>query len=141
MPVALPADGDLRQRLGRTAQITRARKASVPGASAALLGAGFRLLAAVHLLRWFMNHQRLIHTFVTNLRGPDQPLTFNGATVTDVIPITLTTGNVTVAFAALSYAGTLTITVIADSGRVRDLPVLAGALRAELALASANAPA
>ncbi len=138
MPVALPADGDLLQRLERTAQITQARKASVPGASAALLGAAFRLLAAVHLLRLMMNHQHLIHTFVTDLRGPDQPLTFNGAAVTDVIPITLTTGNVTVAFGALSYAGTLTITVVADSGRVPDLPVLAAALQAELAEAGAR---
>jgi hypothetical protein len=28
------------------------------------------------LHRWFFNRQRLVHTFVTNLRGPAEPLTF-----------------------------------------------------------------
>jgi hypothetical protein len=46
--------------------------------------------------------------------------------------VTITAGNVTVAFAILSYAGTLTVTVIVDPDAVPDVGVLATALRAEL---------
>ena len=38
----------------------------------------------------------------------------------------------TVSFLALSYAGTLTVTVIADRDAVPDLPDLAAVLQAEL---------
>ncbi|HEV8279820.1 MAG TPA: hypothetical protein VGQ26_29595 [Streptosporangiaceae bacterium] len=69
MPVALPASGDLAARVTQIAAITRERKTAAHGTSAALLGPPFRLLAATGLLRRFFNRQRLIHTFVTNLRG------------------------------------------------------------------------
>ena len=133
MPVALPTGGDLPGRLDRTAAITRARKAPVPGTSAVLLGAVFRLLAALGLFRWFINHQRLVHTFITNVRGPSRRLRLGGATISGVVPVTVTAGNVTVSFGVLSYAGTLTVTVVADPGRLPDLEVLTGALRQELA--------
>ena len=41
-------------------------------------------------------------------------------------------GNVTVAFGVLSYAGTLTLTVVADPERCTDLPVLVEVLQREL---------
>jgi diacylglycerol O-acyltransferase len=132
MPVVLPAGGDARCRLRQVATETRTRKTRTPGGSAALLAPVFRTLAACGVLRLFVDHQRLVHTFVTNLRGPDRLLRFNRATVSTVIPVTPTTGNVTVAFAVLSYAGTLTITVTADPDRMPDLPVLVAALRANL---------
>jgi diacylglycerol O-acyltransferase / wax synthase len=132
MPVALPADGGLAGRVTRIAAITRDRKSAARGTSAALLGPLFRLLAAAGLLRWFFGRQRLIHTFATNLRGPAEPVTFAGAPVQAVIPIPAMTGNVTVTFAALSYAGTLRITVMSDPGRVPDVAVLTSALRREL---------
>ena len=75
MPVALPAAGSLAGRITRIAAITRQRKTAAKGTSVALLGPLFRLLAATGLLRWFVNRQRLVHTFATNLRGPAQPLT------------------------------------------------------------------
>ncbi len=43
-----------------------------------------------------------------------------------------TTGNVTVTFAAASYAGTLRITILSDPSRMPDAPALAAALRHEL---------
>jgi len=43
--------------------------------------------------------------FLSNLRGPEQRLSFLGAPVIEVIPVGAICGNVTVAFAALSYAG------------------------------------
>ena len=49
-----------------------------------------------------------------------------------VIPIPATTGNVTVTFGALSYTGTLWITVLSDPGRVPDVAVLTAALRRDL---------
>jgi hypothetical protein len=51
-----------------------------------------------------------------------------------VIPVSPITGNVTVAFAVLSYAGTLVVTVIADPQRCPDLPVLVTHLQAQLNL-------
>ena len=139
MPVALPTGGDLASRLDRTAAITRARKAPVPGASAVLLGAAFRLLATLGMFRWFINHQRRVHTFITNVRGPSERLRLGGATIGAVVPVTVTAGNVTVSFGVLSYAGTLTVTVVADPGRLPDLEVLTGALRQELADAGQGA--
>jgi WS/DGAT/MGAT family acyltransferase len=114
MPVTVPATGDVGARVTRTAQITRERKSRARGASAAPFVPAFLLLARTGLLRWFANHQRVVQTFVTNLRGPEDPLTFGGAAVRAIIPIPSTTGNVTVTFAASSYAGTLRITILSD---------------------------
>lgn len=136
MPVALPAGGGLAARVTRIAAITHQRKRAAPGTSAALLGPPFRLLAATALLRWIFNRQRLVQTFATNLRGPAEPLTLAGAPVQAVIPIPNTTGNVTITFAALSYAGTLRITILSDPGQVPDVAVLTAALRSELASAA-----
>ena len=136
MPVALPTGSDLAARVTRIAAITRERKTAARGTSAALLGPPFRLLAPTGLLRWFVNRQRLIHTFATNLRGPAEPLTFAGAPVRAMIPIPNTTGNVTVTFGVLSYAGTLRITVLSDPSRVPDVAGLTAALRQELGSAA-----
>jgi len=132
MPVAVPTDGDLATRVTKVAAITRERKTQARGTSAAVLGLPFRLLAPTGLLRTFFNRQRLIHTFVTDLRGPADLLAFAGARVRALIPIPNTTGNVTVTFGALSYAGTLRITVLSDPGRLPDVAVLTAALRREL---------
>lgn len=132
MPVTLPAAGGLAGRVARIAAITGARKTAGRGTSAAVLGPVFRLLAVTGLLRRLISHQRWVHTFVTSLRGPAEPLTFAGAPVRAVIPVPNTTGNVTVTFGVLSYAGTLRITVVSDPGRVPDVAVLTAALRREL---------
>jgi diacylglycerol O-acyltransferase / wax synthase len=136
MPVTLSATGGLATRITRIAAVTRDRKRAAPGASAALLGPLFRLLAPTGLLRWYFNHQRLVHTFATNLRGPAQPLTFAAAPVRTVIPIPNTTGNVPITFAALSYTGTLVITVLSDPAQVPDVAVLTAALHRELGSAA-----
>jgi len=132
MPVTVPATGDFGTRVTRTAEITRERKSRARGASAALFVPAFLLLARTGLLRWFASHQRVVQTFVTNLRGPENLLTFGGAAVRAIIPIPSTTGNVTVTFAAASYAGTLRITILSDPARMPDAPALAAALRHEL---------
>ena len=132
MPVTVPATGDFGTRVTRTAAITREHKSRARGASAALFVPAFLLLARTGLLRWFARHQQVVHTFVTHLRGPDDLLTFGGAAVRAIIPIPSTTGNVTVTFAAASYAGTLRITILSDPARMPDAPALATALRHEL---------
>ena len=136
MPVTVPARGDLGARITRTAAITRERKSRARGASATLFVPTFLLLARIGLLRWLADHQRVVQTFVTNLHGPEGPLTFGGAMVRAIIPIPSTTGNVTVTFAAASYTGTLYITILSDPDGMPDAPALAAALRRELPAAS-----
>ncbi|GAA0986271.1 wax ester/triacylglycerol synthase family O-acyltransferase [Acrocarpospora macrocephala] len=134
LPISLPTAGTLAHRLKRTAAITRAGKAGTePAASAELVAGVNRISARLHALRWMLNHQRLIHTVVSNLPGPAQPLTLAGATVRTIIPISLVRGNVTVAFTVLSYADALTVTIAADATHVPDLPILTAALEAEFA--------
>ena len=141
MPVTIPAGGWLADRVTRVAAITHARKTAARGTSAALLGPVFRLLAGTGLFRAFVNHQRMVHTFATNLRGPAEPVAFGGATVRAVIPVPSTAGNVTVTFGVLSYAGALRITVLCDPGRMPDVAVLTAALRRELDGAGRPEPA
>ncbi len=131
-PIALPTGGTLAERLPVIAALTRARKQGRRGASAAPLGVVLRILARLHLLRWFIDHQRMVHTFVTNLRGPAVQVSIAGVPVIGLVPISLATGNVTVAFAAMSYAGTVTITVVTDPTHHPDRDVLLRALEEEL---------
>ena len=55
-------------------------------------------------------------------------------------PVSMTTGNVTVAFSALSYAGRLTVTIIADPVECPDLSTLAAALQDELDMLTVTVP-
>ncbi|MET0460175.1 MAG: wax ester/triacylglycerol synthase domain-containing protein [Ilumatobacteraceae bacterium] len=129
--VAVPTQGDIDDRLAETAR-RRARAERPTAAVSSLLDAVFRLAGRLHLFAWFTNRQRMVHTFVTNLRGPAERLTFLGAEVDEVIPVSAISGNVTVAFAVLSYAGTLAITVVADPTACPDLVEVREALQTEL---------
>ena len=72
-------------------------------------------------------------TAVSNVPGPDRPLSFAGAEIAAIVPVSVgESGNVTVSFLALSYAGVLTVTVIADRDAVPELADLVGMLQAEL---------
>ena len=124
MPVRVPLTEPLEARLLEIARITALQRTSTRGSSSALVAPAFRLLAAVGLFRPLIDRQRLVNSFLTNIRGPADPLTFDGARITQMVPITITAGNVAVAFAILSYAGTLTITVIVDPDAVPDVDVL-----------------
>jgi diacylglycerol O-acyltransferase / wax synthase len=132
MPVTVPTDGELGDRVTRIAAITRQRKSRARGSSATLLVPAFLLLARAFLLRPFVNHQRFVNTFVTNLRGPDTPLSLGGRPVDAVIALPATTGNVTVTFGALSYAGVLRVTLLSDPARVADIGRLTLAVTREL---------
>jgi len=138
IPLRVSGVGDPARRLESLAAATRAAKRVQRGASTALLGPFFRLLAAAGLYRWFIGHQRLIHTFVSNLRGPESRLSFVGCPIASIIPLSAAAGNVTVSFAVLSYAGSLSITLIADPDTCPDLSELRDALEEELRVLMAS---
>lgn len=130
--VVLPGVNEPFGRLSAIARVTRARKASIPSAPPALVELIFRAGAALRLSRPYTRHQRIANTSVTDLHGPEVPLCFLGSPVTEVIPVTSTTGNMTAVFVALSYAGTLTVTAVADRDACPDVRILGEALQAEL---------
>jgi diacylglycerol O-acyltransferase / wax synthase len=132
MPVTVPVTGQLDARMQAVAAVTRARRQTARAASAAILAPAFRLLAATGTLDWFTSHQRMVTTFVTNLRGPDSRVAFLEASVDEIIAVNSTSGNVQVAFGVLSYAGTLTVTLVADADLADDLPLLLACLDREL---------
>jgi diacylglycerol O-acyltransferase len=137
--VGVPVPGDPADRLRQVHEAVCAHRGEATGPPPiAVLGPVFRALAALGGYRWYMNHQRRLHTLVSYVRGPEGPLSFGGAIVTRVLPVAVAeAGNLTVSFVALSYAGTLTVTAVADPDHFADLPALADALRAELALLTA----
>jgi hypothetical protein len=74
-----------------------------------------------------------MHTLTSNIHGPDRTLAVAGIPIESIIPISAgEVGNITAGFVVLSYAGTLTITIVADGDQTPDLPALASALEDEL---------
>ncbi|MCV2487888.1 WS/DGAT domain-containing protein [Geodermatophilus sp. YIM 151500] len=134
--VAVPAVPDPVERLRRVAgTVRRARSAAAGPSVITLLGPAFRAMAALGGYRWYQARQHRFHTLLSNVPGPGAPMSLAGAPVSAVVPLANgETGNVTVSFLALSYAGTLTMTVAADADAVPDLSVLAHALDEELAV-------
>lgn len=141
IPVVVPGTGAPARRLTSLAATTRAARDARRGASTALLGPFFRGLAATGLYRRFIDRQRRIHTVVSNLHGPETRLSFLGRPITDVVALSSVTGNVTVAFAVLSYAGRLTITLVADPDSCPDQSALRDLVEEELrVLIAAESP-
>ena len=136
--VPVPAAGDPIGRLQQVAAYVQAHKADATGpAPIAVLGWLFRALAALGGYRWYMRHQHRLHSLVSHVRGPVEPLTFGGCPIVSAIPVSVgEAGNGTVYFQVLSYAGTITISVLTDPDHFPELNALAGALRAELDLIS-----
>lgn len=139
MAVDLPASGAPGDRIEAIAAITGSQKRAHRGASPALLVPVFRLLDAVGLLRWFTDHQQMVNTFVTNLRGPDTQVRLLDRTVEELIPVNSTSGNVRVAFGVFSYARALTVTVVADASLRGELADLVEHLQNELDAGAATA--
>lgn len=132
VPVELPGAGPPDERLAVVAAATRRAKQGTRAASGAVLDPLFRVLARLGAFQWFVDHQRRVHTFTTNLRGPDRRLALLDRPILDVAPLAVVTGNVTVSFAVLSYAGRLVVTVIADPDACPDLDRLAALVDEEL---------
>jgi hypothetical protein len=125
MPVEVPLVGELRDRLAQVAARTRERRASAHSGSAALVGPAFRLLGWLGAFRSVATRQRVVNTFVSNMRGPVEPLHIAGHAVTRVVPMGAASGNIGAQALALSYAGTLTIAVVHDPDLLPDaVPVI-----------------
>jgi len=140
--VTVPVTGPLGSRLARVAADVRRRRAAAAGpAPIAVLGGAFRLLAALGGYRWYMTHQRRMHTLVSYVRGPAGPVSLGGAVVRAMIPVAVGgASNITVTFLALSYDGSLAVTAVVDSDGCPELEPLGRALGAELDAIAANVP-
>ena len=140
--VAVPVTGTWGARLARVAADVRCLRAAAAGpAPITVLGGGFRLLAALGGYRWYMTHQRRLHTLVSYVRGPASPVRLGGARVREMIPIVVGGNtNITVSFVALSYTGSLTVTAVADPDGCPDLDLLGRRLAAGLGAIAAEAP-
>ena len=67
------------------------------------------------LMGWFSAHQRMIALLSTNVRGPEHRRSLCGLPVTAVWALPVLGGNVRVGLAVVSYAGTLSFTVLWSS--------------------------
>jgi WS/DGAT/MGAT family acyltransferase len=132
VPVRVPAVPDAAARLAAIVAAHDRVRGPERGGSAAVLTPLFRGLAAVGAFQAFVDHQRLVHTFVTNVRGPAQRLRIAGTEVVAVVPVAVNPGNVAVSFDVLSYAGTLTVTLVCDPTLVPESAWLAGRVAAGL---------
>jgi diacylglycerol O-acyltransferase / wax synthase len=85
------------------------------------------------LMMRFAARQRWADVYVANVPGPRSPLYLAGAKVQELYPVVPLAGRVPVGVGALSYAGRLGITVVADRDACPDIEVFTDGLRAALA--------
>ena len=133
LPLTVPLVDDPAVRLAAVRrQRARLGTAAPRASSGIVLSVLFRGLAALGVFTWFINHQRLVHTFLTNLRGPAEPLALAGTPIRRIVPVALTPGNTTITFDALSYAGRLLVSVLYDPDHAPDHALLRDALEDQL---------
>jgi diacylglycerol O-acyltransferase / wax synthase len=133
MLVNVPTSGGIGERLAQVEAAVHAHKEAATGPPPiAILGGLFRLAARLGGYRFYMNHQHRLHTLVTHVRGPLEPVMLGGHQVSSAIPVAVSDGgNLTVYFEVLSYAGVLTISVIVDPDHGPDLDDLISRLQKE----------
>ena len=127
MMVPLPLDEpDPVRRLERIASETAPRKKQArPEAGTGI----FRFIAGQRIWYWMFPRQRAVNLVVSNVPGPPVPLYLAGGRLLEVFPMMPTMGNLTLVVAALSYAGQLNITAIADRDGCPDVDVFAQGVR------------
>lgn len=127
MMVPLPLDErDPVRRLERIAAETAVRKKQArPEAGTGI----FRFIVGQRIWYWMFPHQRAVNLVVSNVPGPPVPVYLAGARILEVFPMMPTMGNLTLVVAALSYAGQLNITAIADRDGCPDVDVFAHGVR------------
>jgi diacylglycerol O-acyltransferase len=124
--VRLPLAGtrpDARLALIR-AETATAKRDQVPTAEPRLIW----WLARSGAMRTVTRHQHITNLIVSNLPGPADQIHVLGAPVVVLIPIGVLAGNLTITFLAISYHGSLNVTVWCDADRYPDLPVLVDAM-------------
>jgi len=128
MVVLLPiGESDPGARLGQIAAEAARQKAS----SHPNLGTMFRSRLARRALLAFLDRHPVSVT-TADVPGPPQPVYFARARLLEVFPVLPLIAKVTLGIGALSYAGQLNITVVADRDAVPDLNAFAAAARSEL---------
>jgi diacylglycerol O-acyltransferase / wax synthase len=127
-PVAVPTVVDDNARLAEIIRRTGMTRGLVRASSAGPLGLAFRALGRLGLFQMFIDRQRLVHTFESNMRGPTEPLSFGGHRISAVVPAAVNPGNIGVSFDVLSYAGVLRVTAVTDPDIVKELDPLTEAL-------------
>jgi diacylglycerol O-acyltransferase len=129
MLVPLPiSEADDIRRLQLIARETAERKKkSRPPA-----GSMFRTVLLQRAFLRLMPRQRFMNAYVANVPGPPIPMYFAGAPVLELFPIVPLTANVSVGVGALSYAGAINITVVADRDLCPDLDVFVEGVRRSL---------
>lgn len=132
VPMPVGTRGPARERIAAVAARRRAALAGSHGRSLALILAAFRVLSTLRLVGTFTTRQRLVTTFVTNVRGPDERLRVDGAGLDAIVPLVANQGNQSVSFAALGYAGVLTVAVTTDPDLGIAAAEVAHALRSRL---------
>jgi diacylglycerol O-acyltransferase / wax synthase len=130
MMVPLPlGEPDPVRRLELIAAETAARKHQTrPEAGSGI----FRFIAAQRLWYRHFPRQRSVNLVVSNAPGPPVPLHVAGARLLELFPMLPTMGNLTLVVAAVSYAGQLNLTAVADRDGCPDVEVFAQGVRSAL---------
>jgi diacylglycerol O-acyltransferase / wax synthase len=130
MMVPLPlGEPDPVRRLQLIAAETAARKHKArPEAGSGI----FRFVAGQRLWYRQFPRQRSVNLVVSNAPGPPVPLYLAGARLLDLFPMMPTMGNLTLVVAAVSYAGQLNLTAVADRDGCPDVEVFTQGMRATL---------
>jgi WS/DGAT/MGAT family acyltransferase len=125
MVLPLPiGERDPVRRLRQIASDTRERKQKTRPDAGSLFRSIFLQRAFLRL----MPRQRFMNAYIANVPGPSQPLYFAGARVLELFPLVPITANISIGVGALSYAGQLNITVVADRRLCPDLAVFVDGL-------------
>lgn len=130
MMVPLPlGEPDAVRRLAAITAETAARKRRArPEAGSGI----FRFVAGQRVWYRRFPRQRSVNLVVSNVPGPPTPLYLAGARVLEMFPTMPTMGNLTLVVGALSYAGHLTITAVADAQHCADVGTFTQGVRAAL---------
>jgi diacylglycerol O-acyltransferase / wax synthase len=130
--VPLPlGEPDPVRRLELIAAETAARKQKArPEAGSGI----FRFLAFQRLWYRTFPGQRAVNLVVSNVPGPPVPLYLAGSSILEAFPMLPPMGNLTLVVGALSYAGQLNFTAVADRDGCPDVDVFADGLRNALSV-------
>ncbi|WP_327002202.1 wax ester/triacylglycerol synthase family O-acyltransferase [Dactylosporangium sp. NBC_01737] len=129
--IRLPLHGaDPAERLRAVTAGTRRAKQDQP---AVMQQHFMAVVARTGLARRLSRSQHLINFVESNVPGPPAPIRMLGAPVLDLVPVGAIAGNLTITFLAVSYAGRLVVSVLADRDRVPDLPVVVAGMAQEWA--------
>ena len=134
VPLAL-GEPDPGRRLQRIAAETGERKARTRTSLGTLFGGR----VTRRLLLMAVMRQR-VNVTTASIPGPEAPLHLGGARVLEVFPVLPLIANESLGVGALSYAGALTIGVVADQDAYPDLDIFTMAVRDDLAALGSPTP-